>query len=137
VLERDSYKSARVPVPLLSYLAIPLPGDGAGAGGGAGGGAVARRGLGSGGGWLPEGCPTIEKFDRTCEVMTSKERPKKLTVLASDGRRYPLLCKRESDGDLRKDRMADELHPSPAGYALWAKDLEPAVRRALAASDGK
>jgi lysophospholipase L1-like esterase len=42
-----------------------------------------------------------------------------------------------ADGDLRKDRMADELHPSPAGYALWAKDLEPAVRRALAASGGK
>ena len=40
------------------------------------------------------------------------------------------------DGDLRKDLMADELHPSAAGYALWAQDLEPAARRALAAAGG-
>jgi lysophospholipase L1-like esterase len=37
----------------------------------------------------------------------------------------------DAQGDLRTDLMADELHPSPAGYALWAGSLEPIVRARL------
>ena len=37
----------------------------------------------------------------------------------------------DGQGDLRKDLMADELHPNPAGYALWATLLEPVVRARL------
>jgi len=37
----------------------------------------------------------------------------------------------DAQGDLRTDLIADELHPSPAGYALWAGSLEPIVRARL------
>ena len=37
----------------------------------------------------------------------------------------------DAQGDLRKDLMVDDLHPSPAGYALWAQVLEPVVRARL------
>eukprot|EP00435_Cladocopium_sp_Y103_P066163 s137_g28.t1 len=37
------------------------------------------------------------------EVFRSKEKPKKVIFLGSDGRQYPFLCKAEKRGDLRKD----------------------------------
>ena len=43
------------------------------------------------------------RFETTVEVMSSKEKPKKLTVLGSDGVKYNFLCKQERKGDLRKD----------------------------------
>lgn len=37
------------------------------------------------------------------DVFKSKERPKKITFMGSDGKMYPFLCKAERRGDLRKD----------------------------------
>ena len=47
--------------------------------------------------------PKIHKFERQVDVMSSKEKPKKITIVANDGKRYHFLCKRERRGDLRKD----------------------------------
>lgn len=71
--------------------------------------------------------PTIVKFERSAEVMASKERPKKVTIVASDGRRYHFLCKQERRGDLRKDARMMEC----AGLInrLMAKDTEARRRR--------
>lgn len=72
--------------------------------------------------------PRIVKFDRKGEFMHSKEKPKKLTVLASDGRQYFFLCKQEKRGDLRKDQRMMEF--GLLINRLFAKDAE-ARRRAL------
>merc|ERR1719491_996306 len=37
------------------------------------------------------------------DVFRTKERPKKITFLGTDGKEYPFLCKAERRGDLRKD----------------------------------
>ncbi|CAK8988792.1 unnamed protein product, partial [Durusdinium trenchii] len=37
------------------------------------------------------------------EVFRSKEKPKRVTFVGTDGRHYPFLCKAEKRGDLRKD----------------------------------
>eukprot|EP00937_MAST-01D_sp_MAST-1D-sp2_P002135 g2135.t1 len=52
----------------------------------------------------------IVRFHPSAAVMHSKERPKKLTVDASDGRTYSFLCKREDRGDLRKDARVMEFN---------------------------
>lgn len=43
------------------------------------------------------------RIDTNIEIMSSKEKPKKLTVYGSDGKKYNFLCKTERKGDLRKD----------------------------------
>ncbi len=45
----------------------------------------------------------IMRFESNVDVMASKEKPKKLTAVGSDGRKYNFLCKMERKGDLRKD----------------------------------
>ena len=45
----------------------------------------------------------IANIDDSIQVLTSKERPRKLTVLGSDGNRYIFLCKKEVKGDMRKN----------------------------------
>lgn len=45
--------------------------------------------------------PTIQGFDDTIEIMHSLQKPRKIVVHASDGARYPFLCKPRDD--LRKD----------------------------------
>ena len=45
----------------------------------------------------------IANIDDSIQVLTSKERPRKLTVLGSDGHRYIFLCKKEVKGDMRKN----------------------------------
>eukprot|EP00929_Paragymnodinium_shiwhaense_P055457 TRINITY_DN27782_c0_g2_i2.p1 TRINITY_DN27782_c0_g2~~TRINITY_DN27782_c0_g2_i2.p1 ORF type:complete len:1767 (+),score=455.48 TRINITY_DN27782_c0_g2_i2:361-5301(+) len=50
--------------------------------------------------------------DRTMsnvDVFRTKEKPKKVTFLGTDGRQYPFLCKAERRGDLRKDSRMMEL----------------------------
>mmetsp|Transcript_49692 Transcript_49692/g.89243 ORF Transcript_49692/g.89243 Transcript_49692/m.89243 type:complete len:2221 (+) Transcript_49692:337-6999(+) len=44
-----------------------------------------------------------EKCLEHVDVFRTKEKPKKLTFIGSDGRHYPFLCKAERRGDLRKD----------------------------------
>ncbi|KAK6341722.1 serine/threonine-protein kinase M1, variant 2 [Orbilia brochopaga] len=49
---------------------------------------------------------TISKFEDEADVMTSLQKPRKITIIGSDGRRYPLMCKPKDD--LRKDaRLMD------------------------------
>lgn len=50
----------------------------------------------------------IKTFGDRADVLMSKEKPKRIKILGSDGIMYPFLCKREQHGDLRKDaRMMD------------------------------
>lgn len=50
---------------------------------------------------FPTRLPMIQGFDDTVEIMHSLQKPRKIVVHASDGRRYPFLCKPRDD--LRKD----------------------------------
>ncbi|KAJ2161731.1 hypothetical protein GGF46_001235 [Coemansia sp. RSA 552] len=52
--------------------------------------------------------PTISAFDDIVEVMHSLQRPKKITAVGSDGRRYSFLCKPKDD--LRKDARLMEFN---------------------------
>jgi len=45
--------------------------------------------------------PTIQGFDDTIDIMHSLQKPRKIVVHASNGARYPFLCKPRDD--LRKD----------------------------------
>ena len=51
----------------------------------------------------------IKGFADKADVMQSKERPKKVKMLGSDGISYSFLCKREQHGDLRKDARMMEI----------------------------
>lgn len=50
---------------------------------------------------FPSDAPTIVSFDETIEIMHSLQKPRKIVVHASNGMRYPFLCKPRDD--LRKD----------------------------------
>lgn len=52
---------------------------------------------------FPTSQVNIQSFQNEIEVLKSKERPKKLTVMGSDGRAYSFLCKKEIKGDMRKN----------------------------------
>ncbi|KAJ1905664.1 hypothetical protein LPJ81_001801 [Coemansia sp. IMI 209127] len=57
---------------------------------------------------FPNDLPTISGFDDEIEVMHSLQRPKKITVLGSDGQKYSFLCKPKDD--LRKDARLMEFN---------------------------
>jgi serine/threonine-protein kinase ATR len=57
---------------------------------------------------FPGNQPTIVKFEDKVEVMASLVRPKKITILASDGQKYVMMCK--PDDDLRKDSRLMEFY---------------------------
>lgn len=129
IIEKDRFNAARVPVPLLSSLSVILPaaeknnigGESSAAGFSSHGSFTATFG------GISRDCPMISKFDKTAELMHSKERPRKLTVLASDGKRYNFLCKREKVGDLRKDARMMEF--ASVVNRLLAKDPEGSRRK--------
>ncbi|WFD42131.1 non-specific serine/threonine protein kinase [Malassezia psittaci] len=50
---------------------------------------------------FPSNIPTIAGFDDNIEIMHSLQKPRKIIVQASNGNRYPFLCKPRDD--LRKD----------------------------------
>ncbi|KAJ2500918.1 hypothetical protein GGH96_002332 [Coemansia sp. RSA 1972] len=52
--------------------------------------------------------PTIAGFDDAIDVMHSLQRPKKITIVGSDGQRYSFLCKPKDD--LRKDARLMEFN---------------------------
>ncbi|KAJ2909348.1 hypothetical protein GGI21_001973, partial [Coemansia aciculifera] len=52
--------------------------------------------------------PTIAKFAEEIEIMSSLQRPKKITMVGSDGRSYSFLCKPKDD--LRKDARLMEFN---------------------------
>jgi serine/threonine-protein kinase ATR len=52
----------------------------------------------------------IKAFSDKADVMPTKEKPKRIEVLGSDGRMYAFLCKREKTGDLRKDARMMEFN---------------------------
>ncbi|KAK6532224.1 serine/threonine-protein kinase M1 [Arthrobotrys megalospora] len=51
---------------------------------------------------------TISKFEDEADVMSSLQKPRKITIIGSDGRRYPLMCKPKDD--LRKDARLMEFN---------------------------
>ena len=53
---------------------------------------------------------TIAGFGNELEVLKSKEKPKKLSILGSDGRTYAFLCKKEIKGDMRKNSRMMEFN---------------------------
>lgn len=52
----------------------------------------------------------IRTFSEKADVMMTKEKPKRIEIIGSDGRTYPFLCKREKTGDLRKDARMMEFN---------------------------
>lgn len=52
----------------------------------------------------------IKAFSDKADVMMTKEKPKRIEILGSDGGVYPFLCKREKTGDLRKDARMMEFN---------------------------
>ncbi|ETP04237.1 hypothetical protein F441_18933, partial [Phytophthora nicotianae CJ01A1] len=52
----------------------------------------------------------IKAFSDKADVMMTKEKPKRIEVLGTDGLLYPFLCKREKNGDLRKDARMMEFN---------------------------
>lgn len=52
----------------------------------------------------------INTFADKADVLMTKEKPKRIEMLASDGKYYPFLCKREKTGDLRKDARMMEFN---------------------------
>ncbi|PWZ03108.1 hypothetical protein BCV70DRAFT_197342 [Testicularia cyperi] len=50
---------------------------------------------------FPPNLPMIRTFDDHIEVMNSLQKPRKVTIVGSDGQRYAFLCKPKDD--LRKD----------------------------------
>ncbi|KAJ2573297.1 hypothetical protein IW140_000342, partial [Coemansia sp. RSA 1813] len=57
---------------------------------------------------FPSDLPTISGFEDEIEVMHSLQRPKRITVLGSDGQKYSFLCKPKDD--LRKDARLMEFN---------------------------
>jgi len=78
-----------------------------------------------------EAAVKITKFDTSADVMSSKEKPKKVSCVGSDGRRYYFLCKRERRGDLRKDSRMMEYCTTL--NRLWRADPD-GQRRGVAVS---
>ncbi|KAG3195500.1 Serine/threonine-protein kinase [Phytophthora cactorum] len=52
----------------------------------------------------------IKAFSDKADVMMTKEKPKRIEILGTDGQLYPFLCKREKNGDLRKDARMMEFN---------------------------
>uniref|UniRef100_A0AAV1TA85 Serine/threonine-protein kinase ATR n=1 Tax=Peronospora matthiolae TaxID=2874970 RepID=A0AAV1TA85_9STRA len=52
----------------------------------------------------------IKGFRDKADVMMTKEKPKRIEILGTDGVSYPFLCKREKSGDLRKDARMMEFN---------------------------
>ncbi|KAF4325589.1 hypothetical protein BBO99_00000354 [Phytophthora kernoviae] len=52
----------------------------------------------------------IRSFSDKADVMFTKEKPKRIEVMGTDGHLYPFLCKREKTGDLRKDARMMEFN---------------------------
>jgi serine/threonine-protein kinase ATR len=52
----------------------------------------------------------IKTFGDKADVMLTKEKPKRIQILGSDGQWYAFLCKREKHGDLRKDARMMEFN---------------------------
>ena len=69
--------------------------------------------------------PRIARFLDDVDVLNSKARPKKLTLDTSAGRRVRLLCKREKEGDLRKDARVNDFNQ----VVNRLLDRDPAARR--------
>ncbi|KNC71764.1 hypothetical protein SARC_15694, partial [Sphaeroforma arctica JP610] len=57
---------------------------------------------------FPASVPTIYNFGDKVEVLQSLQKPKKLTLLGSDGQSYLFLCK--PNDDLRTDSRVMEFY---------------------------
>ncbi len=80
----------------------------------------------------------LDIFPRGAKPSTQREKNAKASLIASriaDNKYifyYPIGCKfLKPDGTLTRDIMPDLLHPSPKGYEIWAKAIEPMVRKLM------
>jgi hypothetical protein len=138
IMEKDRFAAARVLVPLQASLQAALPtsadrdgGDGLGGGSLSSSSSTSASSSSSSSSSPSHGhfgdAPSIVRFERQADVMASKERPKKIVAIASDGKRYAFLCKRESRGDLRKDARMMEF--ASVVNRMLAKDPEGRRRK--------
>ncbi|KAJ2828263.1 hypothetical protein IWW50_001482 [Coemansia erecta] len=100
-----------VVVPLQRCLTPAVPDAGSSSSGGSSGDlALSAAPPSQGGLYQPFAgdLPTIAGFDDAIDVMHSLQRPKKITVVGSDGQRYSFLCKPKDD--LRKDARLMEFN---------------------------
>ncbi|KAF1815143.1 hypothetical protein P152DRAFT_391724 [Eremomyces bilateralis CBS 781.70] len=74
---------------------------------------------------FPRNAITIESFEESVLVLSSLQRPKKITVRGSDGKPYGLLCKPKDD--LRKDQRLMEFNDMI--NRTFKKDTEGSKRR--------
>ena len=74
---------------------------------------------------FPQQLPTIARFEEKVEILTSLARPKKFTIIGSDGRSYVFLGKPKDD--LRCDYRMMELNGLI--NKLFAKDPDCSVRQ--------
>ena len=71
----------------------------------------------------------IQKLHTEILVLRSKQKPKKISFVGTDGRKYGFLCKQEKRGDLRKDsRMMELCH---LFNELFTQMNDQAARKAL------
>ncbi|KAJ3342792.1 serine/threonine-protein kinase M1 [Gonapodya sp. JEL0774] len=97
-------------VPLQALLTVALPSNGQAA--------ASHKPF-------PEEQPTIMRFHDEVEIMSSLQRPRKITITGSDGRDYIFLCKPKDD--LRKDARLMEFNWMI--NKLLKKDAESRKRR--------
>lgn len=70
----------------------------------------------------------ISKVLDRIEVMKSKQKPKRIILIGTDGKEYPWLIKHENTGDLRKDSRLLEV----AGYMnAWLTMSNKCRRKSL------
>ncbi|EWC44205.1 hypothetical protein DRE_06950 [Drechslerella stenobrocha 248] len=81
-------------IPVQAALTVSLPADGL----------TVKHGHNP----FARGQATISSFEDEADVMSSLQKPRKVTVVGSDGRRYPLMCKPKDD--LRKDARLMEFN---------------------------
>ena len=79
----------RIIIPVTATMTVTLPSS------------TKKRGLEYNYQPFPTNPPTIEAFADEIEIMASLQKPRKITILGSDGRDYIFLCKPKDD--LRKD----------------------------------
>ncbi|CAO1612632.1 unnamed protein product [Jaminaea pallidilutea] len=81
---------------------------------------------------FPLNVPRFKGFESTIEIMQSLQKPRKVVVIAGDGKRYPFLCKPKDD--LRKDARLMEFDSMING--LLQTNSESRKRRLLCRTYG-
>jgi serine/threonine-protein kinase ATR len=98
-----SSKNPGLIMPLLSALTVTLPPSSSHASQSSAGDASMKSDDSLHHVAFPDDLVTIAGFENKVEILKSKEKPRKLVIIGSDGRTYPFLAKKEVRGDMRKN----------------------------------